>query len=83
MRLLSTSLRGLDLIILPLETPTLLFDRPGFFDEILGSILLIDPGAIPFRRPLDHGPNLGECRDFALATVLLIVPAREHVNAGS
>jgi hypothetical protein len=75
MRFLPTGLRNLDLIIFPLETPTLLLDRPGFFDKILCPVLLVDPRAIPFCRPLDHGPNLGECRDLALATVLLIVPA--------
>jgi hypothetical protein len=75
MRFLATGLRTLNLIVFPLETPAVLLDRHGLFDKVLCPVLLIDPGAIPFCRPLDHRPDLGECRDFALATVLLIVPA--------
>jgi hypothetical protein len=77
MRLLATGLRDLNFFVLPLETTCILFDYHGLFNEILRSIPLIDSGTIPLRRSLNHGPDLGECWDFALATVLLVVPARK------
>src|SRR5947207_3187284 len=75
MCLLATGLRGLNFFVLPLETTRGLLDCHGLFDKVLRSILLNDPGTIPLCRSLNHGPNLGECWDFALATVLLVVPA--------
>lgn len=77
MRLLATGLRDLNFFVLPLETTCILFDYHGLFNEILRSIPLIDSGTIPLCRSLNHGPDLGECWDFALATVLLVVPARK------
>lgn len=77
MRLLATGLRDLNFFVLPLETAFVLLDCHGLLNEVLRSILLIDPRTIPLCRSLDHSPDLGECWDFALATVFLVVPARK------
>ena len=58
MCLLATGLRGLNFFVLPLETTCVLLDCHSLFDKILRSILFVDPRAIPFCRPLDHGTNL-------------------------
>jgi hypothetical protein len=80
MRLLATGLRNLNFIVFPLEMPAVLLDRCGLFHKVLRTILLVDPGAVPLCRPLNHRSNLGERGHLAPAAIFLVVPARKYVN---
>ena len=75
MRLLAACLRILDLVVLPLEPPILLFAVHCFLDKVLRSVLLIDAGRVEFGRAFDDGADLRELRDLGfLGAGLLVVP---------
>lgn len=73
-RLLAAGLCVLDLVVFSLETTVLLLPRHGFFNEILSSFLLVDPGGVELGGSFYDGADLGELRDLrVLGSGLLVV----------
>ena len=71
--LLAARLGILNLVVFPLEATSLLLIPHLFFHEILGSVFPVDATRVPLCRAFDDGAQLRKCRNFTLATVLLVV----------
>lgn len=76
MCLLSTSLRLLDLIVLPPQPTRFLFCGHGFFNKGASTILLINSRAIPLSGTFDYRSDLREAGYLALSRVFLVVSMR-------
>lgn len=72
--LLATGFLLLDLIIFSFEATRLHLSSHRLFDKVLGSILLVDPRAVPFCRAFDNGSNLREVGHLVLTSGFLVMP---------
>lgn len=76
MGLLAARLALVDILVLPLETATLLLLRDDLFQNGLFAVLLVETAAVELSCSLDDRADLGESWDIVFRVVLLIMALR-------
>lgn len=74
--LLATRFGCLDILVLPLETASVLFLGDNLLQHGLLAVLVLQAAAVELSGAFDYGTDLGECGNVALLVVLLVVALR-------
>jgi hypothetical protein len=73
MGLLAARLALVDVLVLPLETATVLFLRDDLLQDGLLAVLVLQAAAVELSRAFNDGADLRESRNVVLRAVLLVV----------